>query len=84
MDQKKLFDQEVNEANLKLNAELDDSNNIPFAIGGGEINSATGANINIAEALEGNHGLGENIVDGLLPTYMTNDAPAIRVTGNKK
>ena len=76
MEKDKLFDQEANEANLKLNAELNDSDNVPFAIGGGEINSATGANINIQEALEGE---GE---DEVLPTYMYNNTPAIKVTGN--
>jgi hypothetical protein len=80
MEKEKKFDQKANEANLKLNLELNDADNIPFAFGGGEINSATGANINIQEALEGDHGLGENI----LPTYMNNNTPAIKITNDNK
>ncbi|MBB6443576.1 hypothetical protein [Bacillus benzoevorans] len=84
MEKEKVSAQKTKEVNLKLNQELNDADNIPFAFGGGEINSATGANINIQEALEGDHGLGENIGDSVLPTYMTNNAPAIKITGNNK
>lgn len=78
MEREHLFDKKINEANLKLNRELDDVKQIPFAFDGGEEYSATQANLKIAEALEG---VQQEVAP--LPTYVNHETAAVKITGNK-
>ena len=79
MNKETLFDQEANEANLKLNAEMNDGQMNSFAVGGGDKNSTASANMRIQEAHDG-----KNHQEEILPTYMTYNAPAIKVSGKSK
>lgn len=79
MDNDKLFDQEANEANLNLNADMNDGDINLFAIGSGGEDSAARANMKIQEALDG-----ENHQEEIFPNYMNNNTPAIKVSGKSK
>ena len=64
---------------LKLNAEMNDGQMNSFAVGGGDKNSTASANMKIQEAHDG-----KNHQEEILPTYMTYNAPAIKVSGKSK
>lgn len=78
MKKEGLFDIQAAEANIELNDKMNGNSRIPH--GNGEEASATAeANLDIQDAFYGG-----NDQDEVLPTYMNNDTPAIKVTGNKK
>lgn len=79
MGNEELFDQEANEANMKLNQELDDNSKRPHSAGEGEESSTTEANLKIQEAF-----YNEENSDGIIPTYINNNTSAIKITGNDK
>ncbi|WP_338449003.1 hypothetical protein R4Z09_22735 [Niallia oryzisoli] len=79
MEDQKFFDQEANEANIKINQELDDNSYRPHRTGKEGENSTTEANMKIQEAF-----YNEENSDGIIPTYLNNNTPAIKITGNDK
>ncbi|KAA9027596.1 hypothetical protein [Niallia endozanthoxylica] len=79
MGNEELFDREANEANIKLNQELDQngyrSNNNRISAE----NSTTEANLKMQEDF-----YNDNNADGVIPMYLNNNnTPAIIITGNK-
>lgn len=79
MKKEELFDTEANEANMKLNERMNDDSPIRHGSAAEGESSTTEANLKIQEAFYGEH----NQTD-VVPTYMTNEAPAIKITGNDK
>jgi hypothetical protein len=79
MKKEELFDAEANEANMKLNERMNDDSPIPHGSAVEGESSTTEANLKIQEAF-----YGENKQDDVVPTYITNEAPAIKITGNNK
>ena len=79
MVKENLFDNEATAANMKLSEKMKDNTRIPHGMGEGEENSVTEANLKIQEAF-----YNENDQDDVLPTYMTNETAAIKITGNDK
>ncbi|WP_394235348.1 hypothetical protein [Niallia oryzisoli] len=79
MGDEELFDQEANEANIKLNQELDDNSKRPHRSGNAEVSSTTEANLKIQDAF-----YNEENSDGIIPTYLNNNTPAIKITGKDK
>jgi hypothetical protein len=74
-----LFDKEANEANIKLSKKMNDNSHIPHGLGEGGVSTVTEANLKIQEAFyDGNN------QDEILPTYVTNETAAIKITGNDK
>ena len=72
-----LFDIKTNEANIKLNERLNADNNSPNGenVGG----STTEANLNIQDAF-----YGENNKKDVVPTYVTNETAAVKITGGSE
>lgn len=79
MEKENLFDNEATAANMKLSEKMNDNTQISHGMGDGEKNSVTEANLKIQEAF-----YNENDQDDVLPTYMTNETAAIKITGNDK
>lgn len=79
MEKEGLFDKEANEANMKLSEKMNDGSRLPHGSAAEGESSTTEANLKIQEAFYGEH----NQTD-VVPTYMTNEAPAIKITGNDK
>lgn len=69
---KKISDMETAEVNIKLNEKMNEDNKIIYKGAG----STTEANIAIQEAF-----YSENNSEEVLPTYLNNNTPAIKVTG---
>jgi hypothetical protein len=79
MDKENFSDKEAYEANMKLSKIMKVDAHIPHGVGEGQENSVTEANLKIQEAF-----YNENDQDDVLPTYMTNETAAIKITGNNK
>jgi hypothetical protein len=79
MKKEELFDAEANEANMKLNERMNDDSPIPHGSPVEGESSTTEANLKIQEAFYGEHNQND-----VVPTYVTNEAPAIKITGNNK
>lgn len=77
MKKEDLFDMEAAEANLELNEKMNEESQIPH--GKGEVSSTIEANFEIQNAF-----YGEKNKDEVLPTYMNNETPAIKVSGTNK
>ncbi len=77
MELEEVLENEANEANMKLNEKMNDDSNIPH--GAGEVSSTTETNLKIQEAF-----YSENDQDEAVPTYMSSNTPAIKITGNSK
>ena len=73
------FYNEATAANMKLSEKMKDNTHIPHGLSEGEESSVTEANLKIQEAF-----YNENDQDNVLPTYMTNETAAIKITGNDK
>ena len=67
----------VNEANIKLNERMNADNNSPNRKEAG--NTSTDTNLKIQDAF-----YGENNQEEVIPTYVTNETAAIKITGDKK
>ncbi|MFJ8237800.1 hypothetical protein ACIQ34_19040 [Ureibacillus sp. NPDC094379] len=67
------IDMETAEVNIKLNEKMNEDNKILYKKGA---SSTTEANIAIQEAF-----YAENNSDEVLPTYLNNNTPAIKITG---
>ncbi|RHW35873.1 hypothetical protein D1B33_12295 [Lysinibacillus yapensis] len=65
------LDTEATEANIELNERFNDGKEIPHKQ---EVNSATEANMAIQEEF-----YGKNKKDDVLPTYLYNNTPAIKI-----
>jgi hypothetical protein len=78
MENKNELEQKVNETNLKLNEQLNDGDIVSFASGGKEANSVADANMKIQQAHDSDYEQ-----DGILPTYMYNNTPAIKINRKK-
>ena len=79
MKKEELFDAEANEANMKLSEKMNDGSSIPHRPAVEGESSTTEANLKIQEAF-----YGEDNQNDVVPTYVTNEAPAIKITGNNK
>ena len=79
MKKEDVFDMEATEANLELNEKMNDSNQISHGKGEGEVSSITEVNLDIQEAF-----YGKKNKDAVLPTYMSENTPAIKVSGTNK
>ena len=78
MKKEGIFDIEAAEANIELNEKMNDNSQIPH--GKGEESSATTeANLEIQDAFNG-----KDNQDEAAPTYIYNNTPAIKITGNDK
>ena len=77
MEKEKLLNMDVNEANLKLNERMNADNNSPN--GKNEGSSITETNFKIEDAF-----YGENEREDVVPTYVTNETAAIKITGGEK
>lgn len=78
MKKEGIFDIEAAEANIELNEKMNDNSQIPHGKSG-EASSTTEANFQIQEAFNS-----ESNQDESLPTYIYNNTPAIKITGNDK
>ncbi|WP_428911415.1 hypothetical protein [Niallia sp. Krafla_26] len=76
MDQKQRFDLRANEANLKLNERMNEGNNNTNQIEG---HSVTDTNMKLDEAF-----YGEDKHDNTVPTYVTTETAAIKITGGEE
>ncbi len=74
MKKEGLFGAEAAEANLELDEKMNEGYSLH-----GKAHSTTEANLKIQEAF-----YGEDYYDEAAPTYINNDTPAIKVTGNNK
>ena len=79
MKKEDMFDMEAAEANLELNEKMNDDSQIPHGKGEGEVSSITEANLDIQEAF-----YGKKNKDEVLPTYINENTPAIKVSGTNK
>lgn len=73
-----IFDMEAAEANIELNEKMNENSQIPHGKGE-KASSTTEANLEIQDAF-----YGENKQDEGAPTYIYNNTPAIKITGNDK
>lgn len=69
--------QNVNEVNIKLNERMDANSKSPN--GNNEGSSVTETNFKLQDAF-----YGEKIQDDVVPTYVTNETAAIKITGGEK
>ena len=79
MKKEDMFDMEAAEANLELDEKMNEDSQIPHGKGEDEVSSVTEANLEIQNAF-----YGEKNKDEVLPTYMNNETPAIKVSGTNK
>ena len=79
MKKEELFDMEAAEANLELNEKMNDSGQISPGKGEEGASSTTEVNLEIQEAF-----YGKKNKDDVLPTYMSENTPAIKVSGTNK
>jgi hypothetical protein len=74
MKKEGLFDREANEANLELDEKMNEGQMLH-----GKAHSTAEANLKIQEAF-----YGEDHYDEAASTYINNNTPAIKITGNDK
>jgi hypothetical protein len=79
MKKEGFLDTEAVEANKELDKKMNDNSPIPHGAGEKVVNATTEANLEIQEFF-----YGENRQDEILPTYINENTPAIKITGNNK
>jgi hypothetical protein len=75
MSQENQFDMGTNEANIKLNEKFNDHISIPHSL---DLNNVNEYNMKIQEAFY------ENDNQNNAPTYLYNNTPAIKITGDEE